>query len=65
MAKLVNPSRLKGIDPKPSKTQWNLYKTLFKMCIDIQYILKSLTYTLKKYKFFLLEKQEWVKALFF
>lgn len=58
MAKLVNPSRLKGIDPKPSKTQCNLYKTLFKMCIDMQYILKSLTYTLKKYKLFSLAKVE-------
>ena len=65
MAKLVNPSRLKGIDPKPSKTQCNLYKRYLKCVLTVQYILKSLTYTLKKYKLLSLVKQEWEKALFF
>lgn len=65
MAKLVNPSRLKGTNQSLQKRSVTSIKRYLKCVLTVQYILKSLTYTLKKYKFFSLAKQELEKALFF
>ena len=57
MAKLVNPSRLKGIDQNLQKRSETSIKRYLKCVLTVQYIQKSLTYTLKKYKFFSLARQ--------